>query len=213
MCPNETVPLQIDRSIGPGRYLLVRSANPRARNRCSRAIAALAHLPSSVVPGGPGRSSGDRRVEPALRQPARWVSGGGQRVDHLLHRLAVAIAGRGPGSTSLRDPVLGEPTAVASAQRSIRIVVRKLSVCPNLIVPRQLELAIGDRRYLFGCSGTVRPGTDVDYSDPPLPSSSPGHSHGPAPWPARKVRRRRPGWASRARVGSLSPARERFATQ
>ena len=44
--------------------------------------------------------------------------------------------------------------------------MRKVAVYPNLIVPLQLELAIGDRRYLFGCSGTLRPGTDVRLLGP-----------------------------------------------
>ena len=79
-----------------------------------------------------------------------------------------------------------------------------MSLYPKEMVPLQIDLAIGDRSYLFGRSGTGGPVPEpmLDYSHPLKPSSCPGHSHGPAPWPRTK------GAASATGLGIKGPASE-----
>ncbi len=154
--------------------------------------------PRAITAAGVRYTSGLVAHEGHERSPLRWRSGHGRW-------------GRNQRDPADRPSVeLGErhPLCCTAVSRWTG-----MAIYPNLIVPLQLVLAIGDRRYLFGCSGTCGPEPMFDYSDPPLPSSSPGPRTGRLRGPHERSGVGDRVGHQRAGVGSLSPAHERFATQ
>ena len=106
----------------------------------------------------PGRHAARRHSRIDVTIPAAAVAQGSVKSSsrHCDRLVTTPDRARWPGTASPRT--LGSRAARLSATRRSttscgqRAWCGKCSMCPKLIVPLQIDLAIGDRRYLFGRS-------------------------------------------------------------